>query len=323
MIPGCNNPPFTYHLTPRMNATNMNPIIPTPTRHGGGSHSRLSTLMKRTLVLAPTALCLCIACAPASAGIPLTLTSMNGGPNELLNGTIGPVPLDDPSPNPCAGNPNCYVAGFAVSASWPNKYKGGYSSNDSVKAQTAWNKCFSDPANTTIGHAGRCLFAQGLSSRPFSDRLPIRWGTDTELCVFASGLSGSVGKMDPILSSPGPLGACAKYLGPVGGCSFSSDINIRASGSRASIMSRPHYGESMLSCTSPATGTLRYASTGFSIPLSPSGSCHLDLGSGLGVGHRVFVHSDPVPVRVSCSFDLPVTSTGMHQGSGVIVFTAD
>lgn len=259
----------------------------------------------------------------AAAGIPLTMTDLPTDPNSYITGFIGPVPDNDPTPNPCSGAAGrCVVVGFAVSGTWHNKYRGSYPTDDTIN-DTEWNDCFSAAANKTIGQVGLCLAAKGRSTRAFKDVLPRTHGPKAELCVFAASTDGSVARMDSVYSARGPLGACAKYFGPVGGCSFSNDIHIRAAGSRASIMSRPHYGESTLSCTAPASGTLTYASTGFSIPLSPSGFCHLDLGSGLGVGHRVSVQSAPVPVRVSCSIDLPVASTGLHKGSGVIVFTAD
>lgn len=255
------------------------------------------------------------------AGVDIVLTEQPSRPDAMMRGVLGPLSPLDTSPNPCAGRAGCTVGGFAVDGKWPNKYKASYYSNDTPPPE--WNACFQDSANLTIGDVAACLEPTGLLARSFRDGLPSSYGDEPEACAFAGRLTGGMVEMTPDLSSSGPIGRCAKYYSPIGSCSFESDLAINASGSLAELTSRPYSAVSSLSCTSPVSGTLRFASDGFALPLTGGGVCNLDLGSGPGVAHNVSVGAVPVAVRVSCSFDLPKGAYGRHEGSGVIVFTAD
>lgn len=245
------------------------------------------------------------------------LTKAPTGHNKKMYARIIGGDDGDPTPNPCYGISSCYIAAWAVSGSWPNKYNHGYGTSDTAR-QPERQAC--GKAGRTIGAVVQCLREKNLLYIEMIDYLPENHGSDDEMCLFINaGYAMGVG------ADSGPLGSCVKTYVPTE-CEYSGTLDINVKGSAASInegISSPATGGGSIKCDSDTSGTLRLTNTSGSITLDNGGQCAVDFGAGPGAGLPLTVSGGlPYQISASCHFS-GVVLPGVHRGSAVVLFSID
>lgn len=223
----------------------------------------------------------------------------------------------DPTPNPCYGNTKCYIAAWAVSGTWPNKYMRTYPTND-VRDEITRKAC--GQTGKTIGDVVHCLRELNLLYITLTDYLPSNYGPDDEMCLFINeGANMNLG------ASLGPLGSCVKTYVPAK-CYYTGTLDINVKGSASSInegSSAPATGGGSINCDNDTSGTLRLTNTSGSITLDNGGQCAVDFGAGPGAGLPLTVSGGrPYQISASCHFS-GVEHPGVHRGSAVVLFSLD
>lgn len=184
----------------------------------------------RSLVCIQFSLCASVndAQATSSLGVQLVKSPKVDSYGTWLATQIVGGDDNDPTPNQCYMDRDCYLGVWVVDEAWPLKRSIGYFTRDKIHLQTR-RMCGS--SGSTVGEVIKCLRENGVLYIDYVDVLPFRdtkHPENAEACLFLNpGLRQSA-------RAQGPLGPCAKAYAPAA-CKYDGSLDVSVRGNKDTI----------------------------------------------------------------------------------------